>query len=76
MARTKITSKYQTTIPEKVRKILKVKPGGEVEWHVIRGIVVVDSSKKIRNPVRFLTSQIKLELDAVKLVREAREDFA
>lgn len=30
---------------------------------------------KIRNPVRFLTSQIKLDLDAVELVREAREDF-
>ena len=31
---------------------------------------------KIRNPVSFLTSQIKLDLDAVKLVRETREDFA
>jgi len=76
MTRTKITSKYQTTIPEEVRKILKVKSGEEVEWHVVRGIVVVDSSRKIRNPVRFLTSQLKLDLDAVKLVREAREDFA
>ena len=76
MTRTKITSKYQTTIPEKVRKILKVKAGEEVEWYVIRGIVVVDSSKKLKNPVSFLTSQIKLDLDAVRLVREAREDFA
>jgi hypothetical protein len=30
---------------------------------------------KIRNPVSFLTSQIKLDFDTVKLVREAKEDF-
>jgi len=30
---------------------------------------------KMRNPVRFLTSHIKLDFNAVKLVREAREDF-
>jgi bifunctional DNA-binding transcriptional regulator/antitoxin component of YhaV-PrlF toxin-antitoxin module len=75
MIETKVTSKYQTTIPEKVRKILKVKPGQEVEWYVVRGIVVLDTSRKMKNPVSFLTSQIKLDLDAVKLVREAREDF-
>jgi bifunctional DNA-binding transcriptional regulator/antitoxin component of YhaV-PrlF toxin-antitoxin module len=75
MIETKVTSKYQTTIPEKVRKILKVKPGQEVEWYVVRGIVILDTSRKMKNPVSFLTSQIKLDLDAVKLVREAREDF-
>ncbi len=73
---TKITSKFQTTIPKKVRKFLGVKPGKEVEWYIVKGMVVVDTSQKVENPVAFLTSQIKLNLDAVKLVRETRKDFS
>ena len=38
-------------------------------------MIVVDSAKKIEHLVKFLTSQIKLSLDAVKLVHGAREDF-
>jgi len=30
---------------------------------------------KIKYPVSFLTSQIKLDLDVVDLVKETREDF-
>ncbi|MBO3754453.1 MAG: type II toxin-antitoxin system PrlF family antitoxin [Candidatus Brockarchaeota archaeon] len=71
----KVTIKYQTTIPRKIRKHLGVRPGEKVEWHVVRGMVVVDVPRKVKNPVEFLTSQIKLDLDAVKLVREAREEF-
>jgi len=75
MIETKVTPKYQTTIPRKVREYLGIKPGEEVEWYIVKGIVVVDASRKIKNPVDFLTSQTKLDLDAVKLVKEAREDF-
>lgn len=75
MTETKITTKGQTTIPNEVRQILGVKPGDNVEWHTIRGMVVVDVKKKIKDPVGFLTSQIKINLDAIKLVREAREEF-
>lgn len=71
----RVTIKYQTTIPRKIRKHLGVKPGEKVEWHVVREMVVVDVPRKIKNPVKFLSSQIRLDLDAVKLVREAREDF-
>ena len=74
---TRLTQKYQTTIPKQVRKYLKVKARETVTWHVLRNMVVVDSHKKIADPVGFLTSQIKksTNLDAVKLVKEAREDF-
>ena len=72
---TKVTTKYQTTIPKEVRKLLKIKPGKEVSWHVVKGMAIVDVKRKIEKPVEFLTSQIKLDLDAVKLVREAREEF-
>jgi AbrB family looped-hinge helix DNA binding protein len=72
---TKITTKYQTTIPQEVRKYLNIKPGKEIEWHIVKGMVIVDTPKRIKNPVKLLTSQIKLNIDAVKLVKEAREDF-
>ena len=72
---TKVTKKYQTTIPEEVRKYLDVKAGEQVEWNVMKVMVIVSRPKKFKDPVRFLTSQIKLNLDAVKLVKEAREEF-
>jgi len=73
--KTMVTTKYQTTIPEDVRKVLGVESGKEVEWSIVKGMVIVDAARRIENPVKFLTSQVKLNLDAVKLVREAREDF-
>jgi len=73
---TRVTSKHQTTIPKNVRKHLKLQPGQSVRWHVVREMVVVDVHKKIPNPVKFLVSQVNLDLDAVKLVKEAREDFS
>ena len=75
MSETKVTSKFQTTIPLKIRDFLGVKPGKEVEWHIVKGMVIVDSARKIEHPVKFLTSQIKLDIDAVKLVKNARADF-
>lgn len=72
---TKVTQKYQTTIPKEVRRYIDIKPGGEVRWHVVKGMVIVDTHKKIKDPVRFLTSQIKIDVDAVKLAKESREEF-
>ncbi len=73
--KTKVTTKYQTTIPEDVRKFLGVESGKEVEWNIVKSMVIVDVARRIQNPVKFLTSQVRLNLDAVKLVRESREDF-
>jgi bifunctional DNA-binding transcriptional regulator/antitoxin component of YhaV-PrlF toxin-antitoxin module len=72
---TRITQKYQTAIPKEVRKHLK-KPKDTVMWHVSREMVVVDSHKKMEDPVGFLTSQLRkgVTLDAVKLVRKTREE--
>jgi len=72
---TRITSKFQTTIPRKVRKFLGVNAGKELEWHIVKGMVIVDVAKEVEKPVEFLTSQIKLDKDAVKLVKEAREEL-
>ncbi len=73
---TRVTSKHQTTIPKSVRKHLRVQPGQSVRWHVVKEMVVVDVHKKMPNPVKFLVSQASLDLDAVKLVKETREEFA
>jgi len=38
-------------------------------------MAVIDIKKKIKYPVKFLTSQIKVDFDAVNLVNETRENF-
>jgi len=73
--RTKVTEKYQTTIPKPIREVLKLKPGETVEWYLIQGMVVLRKPVKLEKPVEFLTSQTRLDIDAVKLVRETREEF-
>ena len=73
--KTFVTQKYQTTIPKDIRKVLGVKAGEEVEWHVVKSMVVVHKKEKFKDPVKFLTSQIKMNMDAVKLVKETREEF-
>jgi AbrB family looped-hinge helix DNA binding protein len=75
MTRTKVTEKYQTTIPKRIREVLKVKPGEKVEWYIIQGMVVLRKPVKLDRPVEFLTSQTSLDVDAVKIVRETREEF-
>ena len=75
MIRTKVTEKYQTTIPKRIREVLKVKSGETVEWYIIQGMVVLRKPVKLEKPVEFLTSQTRLDVDVVKLVRETREEF-
>jgi len=72
---TRVTTKGQTTIPEVIRKYLGVGPGGEVEWHLVKAMAIVDKQRKIKNPTKFLVGQVRLDLDAVELVKRAREDF-
>jgi len=73
--KTKVTTKGQTTIPESIRKHLGVKSGEEVEWHLVKAMAIVQKDRKIKNPAQFLVGQVKLDLDAVQLVKRAREDF-
>ncbi len=73
---TKVTRKYQTTIPRRIRRRLGVKAGEQVEWHVLKEMVVVKASRRIANPTEFLCSQGKEDADAVKLVRQVRDELA
>lgn len=53
MEETKVTSKFQTTIPRKIRQFLNVRYGEEVEWSIVKGMVVLDTSKKMKNQLNF-----------------------
>lgn len=46
-------------------------------FYIIRSRVIIDPPKKIKNPTYFLTHQLKkpLNLDAVKLVKEIRQNL-
>jgi len=35
----------------------------------------INVKKKIKDPVKFLISQIKIDVDALDLIRQFREDF-
>jgi bifunctional DNA-binding transcriptional regulator/antitoxin component of YhaV-PrlF toxin-antitoxin module len=72
---TRVTRKFQTTIPKGIRENLDVKPGQKVTWHIVKSLVVIDTHRKVKDAVKFLTSQTELDVDAVKLIREVREDF-
>jgi len=37
----KVTSKYQTTIPAKVRRLLKLKISDVIEWKLEKGKIIV-----------------------------------
>ncbi len=77
MHSTKLTSKFQTTVPQEIRTHLGVGAGSEVSWHVVKQFVIMDRHEKIANPAEYLTSQAKtgLKWDAVKAVRQIRESI-
>lgn len=75
MSRTKVTPKYQTTVPLEIRRSLGIKAGDEVEWQLVRQFAVVRAPVRMKDPVGFLTNQTRLNIDAVELVRKAREEM-
>ncbi len=76
ITQTRLTEKHQTTIPKSIRQSFGFKRGTMVTWNLVRGVVTVESSRPVSNAVKFLTSQVTLDLDAVKLIRRIREDLA
>jgi AbrB family looped-hinge helix DNA binding protein len=66
-----ITSKYQTTIPKKVRKKLKLAVNDALEWKVIKGQMVVYPVQK-----RFLLRRNSVMVgrgDSRRDIEKARE---
>lgn len=75
MKRTRVTPRHQTTMPRDVHRRLGIKAVDEVEGQRVRDLVVVRSRPHLKNPVKFLTSQVRLDIDAVKIVSRAREEL-
>ncbi len=72
---TKITSKFQTTIPKKVREKLKLSVHDSLEWHVERGkITVLPLHKNFllrKNSVKIGSGDIDKD---ISLARERRAE--
>ena len=69
-----ITSKYQTTIPKKVREKLKLAVNDSLEWKVVKGQMVVYPIQK-----RFLLRRNTISVgrgDPRKDIEKAREGIA
>jgi bifunctional DNA-binding transcriptional regulator/antitoxin component of YhaV-PrlF toxin-antitoxin module len=71
----RVTRKFRTTIPKGIRKNPDAKPGQKVTWHILKTLVVVDTHRKTKDAVKFLTSQVELDIDAVERVNGAREEL-
>ena len=56
-------------------KPIEVKEIDEYRIYTIKTFIIIKKKEKIRDPVKFLTSQVKLKYDAVKLVRKFRENI-
>ncbi|MBI4151134.1 AbrB/MazE/SpoVT family DNA-binding domain-containing protein [Candidatus Woesearchaeota archaeon] len=72
---TRMTTKYQATVPKHIRDALGLKAGQELEWHTLKTMVVVNAKPVIKDPVGVLTSGPRIRGDALKLVKEAREEL-
>lgn len=48
MSSSKITSKYQATIPKEVRRLLRLHPGDSITFHITKeGIVVIKRTQPL-----------------------------
>ena len=65
MMRSKITSKFQTTIPKGIREILKVSTMDSIEWIVEKGNVVVRPAK-----IPFLAHKNSIRVGSGNIARD------
>jgi len=70
IAKTKVNARYQVTIPKEIRKILGIKPGDEIVWSVVGGVICVQSAKNNKNEFSKLSGSIKL---SVRLTNRQRQ---
>ena len=74
---TKVTSKFQVTIPTSARKALGLQSGRKITWHAQQGRVFIDMRREIKSPAKFLTSQPSTGgVDVLELLREVRKEIS
>jgi AbrB family looped-hinge helix DNA binding protein len=77
MNKTKVTRKYQITIPKNIRKALGINIGDTLKIKIEGNKIILEPIKPIiNNPVEYLSSLSKeqTDIDAVKLVEESWND--
>lgn len=73
---TNVTKKGQTTIPVELREALGIEPEDQVRWVQEGNNLVLHPRKKVKDPLKKLAAmRFKASKTALKLCREAREDF-
>ncbi|MDI6640426.1 MAG: AbrB/MazE/SpoVT family DNA-binding domain-containing protein [Methanocellales archaeon] len=71
----KVTEKYQVTIPKDIRKEIGIKRGDEVQFTREDDKIVMFVKPKIKDPVKFLWGLAPSKKEAVELVRKARREM-
>ena len=73
---TKVTDKYQITIPKKLREVYGVKKGSKVSLIPREFGIELMATKKVENISEKLYGSIKFKGDAVKHIHDIRGKFA
>jgi len=77
MSRTRVTDKFQLTIPKAIREQVDLKPGEVVEVHVDEeGTIVIKRFRRVRDPLDVLigktTSPVHVTIEELEEKAETR----
>ena len=72
MSYARISSKYQITIPKRIREALSLNAGDRLYIALEGSKIVLRTFPKIHNPTKVLYGSIKSEKDAVEAIRTFR----
>ncbi|MFQ5976133.1 MAG: AbrB/MazE/SpoVT family DNA-binding domain-containing protein [Candidatus Hydrothermarchaeales archaeon] len=70
----KVTEKFQVTIPKKLREAYNLKAGTTISFMPKKDGIEVKFSRKIEDIAEKLYGAAKIEGDAVKIVRKVRSE--
>jgi len=73
MGYARISSKYQITIPKRIRKALSLNAGDRLYIALEGSKIVLRSFPKINDPTKVLYGSVESEKDAVEAIRMFRE---
>lgn len=73
MARARISSKHQITLPKEMREGLGIEAGDELYVAREGDKIVLKTLPKVKEPTKFLYGSVKSKADAVRVIRELRK---
>lgn len=73
VAKAKISSKYQITLPKEVREGLGIEAGDELYIAREGEKIIIGPLPKVKRPTEAIYGSVKSRLDAVKAIREFRK---